>query len=156
MKIFKSLVFVVFAVLVFTACDDKNGYVSQKIKGDEVLIDTNNKIAWVNGSEGCKTYVANKDDMKTKFSKTPAEAVEYCENLEYAGNSDWRLPTAAELSRLTLDVQKADIKLNYAFDKCKRMVASGDKFVQTEKSDDPGAVLDEAAGGAGIRCVTSH
>lgn len=62
------------------------------VNGDEIVKDTVTGLVW----QG--TYVA---------SMVWKEALEYCENLEYAGFSDWRLPNRDELISL-INYDKAD------------------------------------------------
>ena len=62
------------------------------VNGDEIVTDTVTGLVW----QG--TYVA---------SRVWKEALEYCENLEYAGFSDWRLPNRNELISL-INYDKAD------------------------------------------------
>ncbi len=54
--------------------------------GDEIVIDSTTKLMWT------KTHSSS--DKKWK------DALEYCENLTYAGFSDWRLPNKNELASL--------------------------------------------------------
>jgi hypothetical protein len=54
---------------------------------DEVVIDHVTGLTWQREDDGVK--------------RTWSEAVEYCENLTWAGHSDWRLPTKKELLGIT-------------------------------------------------------
>lgn len=58
---------------------------SFNIKSDTVVIDTNTGLIWQ------KTY---------SIAKSWEDALSYCENLTYAGYSDWRLPNKNELASL--------------------------------------------------------
>lgn len=60
---------------------------TEKIGDDEIVRDSVTGLVWQ------KTY---KDNVKTF-----ADALSTCENLEYAGKSDWRLPNKNELASLT-------------------------------------------------------
>ena len=55
------------------------------LEGDEIVTDTETGLIWQNGYAAYKTW---------------QEALKYCENLEYAGYSDWRLPNINELISL--------------------------------------------------------
>ena len=70
-----------------------------------VVIDQNKKLMWQDG---------NSEEMKQEDNF--ADAVNYCESLEYAGFDDWRLPNIIEL-RSTLDFSGIgnDGLLNVAF-----------------------------------------
>ena len=61
-------------------------FTSSTIKGDEIITDSETGLIWQ------KTY----DETKKKWS----DALAYCENLTYAGYSDWRLPNINELLSL--------------------------------------------------------
>ena len=56
--------------------------VSTAANGDQIITDSVTGLIWQ------KTYASN---------KTWKEALEYCEGLDYAGYTDWRLPNAAEI-----------------------------------------------------------
>ena len=66
-------------------------YTSQTLNGDEVVSDSSTDLMWQ------KTAVSN---------KTWNEALKYCNDLEYAGKSDWRLPNKNELVTL-IDYSKS-------------------------------------------------
>ena len=68
-------------------------YTSETVNGEEAIRDSSTKLLWQ------KSFVSE---------KTWKEALEYCENLEYAGYSDWRLPNKNELATL-LDYSKMPI-----------------------------------------------
>ena len=57
---------------------------SATVNGDVIVTDTETGLIWQ------KTYVV----------KTWQQALDYCENLTYAGYSDWRLPNKNELASL--------------------------------------------------------
>ena len=61
-------------------------FTSSVVGDDEIVTDTTARLIWQ------KQYSAGKVDW--------AGALDYCENLEYAGYSDWRLPNLNELSSL--------------------------------------------------------
>ena len=68
-------------------------YTSETVNGDEAIRDSSTNLLWQ------KSYVSG---------KTWDQALEYCENLKYAGYSDWRLPNINELTTL-LDYSKTKI-----------------------------------------------
>ena len=68
-------------------------FTSKKINGDIVVTDAVTGLTWK------KEYIKDVD-WET--------ALKYCENLDYAGRTDWRLPNKNELASL-LNVNKSDI-----------------------------------------------
>ena len=63
-----------------------SSFTSSMINGDEIITDSETGLIWQ------KTY----DETEKKWS----DALAYCENLTYAGYSDWRLPNINELLSL--------------------------------------------------------
>ena len=63
--------------------------------GDEVVFDSETNLMWQ------KTYFSGEDGVNWGV------ALAYCENLEYAGYTDWRLPNKNELATL-VDYSRAD------------------------------------------------
>ena len=68
-------------------------YTSETVDGEEAIRDSSTNLLWQ------KTSVSD---------KSWKEALEYCENLTYAGYSDWRLPNKSELTSL-LDYSKTEV-----------------------------------------------
>ncbi|MBO4710841.1 DUF1566 domain-containing protein [bacterium] len=64
---------------------DAANYTSETANGQEAIRDSSTNLLWQ------KTY---------ESGKTWDEALKYCEDLEYAGYSDWRLPNINELTTL--------------------------------------------------------
>jgi hypothetical protein len=62
-----------------------NTFTSQNAEGKEVLFDSTTDLMWQRESASDKTW---------------KEALSYCENLEYAGYTDWRLPNKNEFATL--------------------------------------------------------
>ena len=63
----------------------ESSFIIYKKNDDEIVFDRNSDLIWK------KTY---------ETDKTLKEALSYCENLTYAGYSDWRLPNKNELASL--------------------------------------------------------
>ena len=121
---------------------------SETVGVDELLVDSINKLSWVNGSHACNI---NADAAMT----ASMDAVSYCKTLEFAGHSDgWRAPTSAEMSDMIIHADRLDVQLNYRNPSCQFMAAS-DGFVQTENNMEPGKIV-ESAVNSGTRCVREN
>ena len=114
---------------------------------DEILIDKIAKLTWVNGSHGCKI---NADAAQTATT----DVIQHCESLDFGGFQDWRAPTSAEISEMTINANNLAITLNYRNPNCQFMAAS-DGFVQTENNSQPGKIV-ESAVNSGSRCVRGN
>lgn len=109
---------------------------SETVGVDEMLVDSINKRSWVNGSHACNI---NADTAIT----ASMDAVEYCDTLEFAGQSDWRAPTSVEMADMIVNANRLDVQLNYRNSKCQFM-ATSDGFVQTENNIKPGEIVKSA------------
>ena len=114
---------------------------------DEKLVDNIAKLSWVNGSHACQI---NADAAMT----ATMDVVAYCEDLEFAGQDNWRAPTSAEIADMIVNADRLDIQLNYRNPNCQFM-ATSDGFVQTENTSEPGKLV-ESAVNSGSRCVTEN
>lgn len=65
--------------------DNPRNFIESTVDGDVIVTDSLTGLVWQ------KTYVTE---------KTPQEAIDYCDALTYAGQTDWRLPTVEELASL--------------------------------------------------------
>ena len=81
----KILVLAAFAIAIFAFLPLFAAFNSSTVKGDVIVTDSETGLVWQ------KSYVGD---------KTWKEALAYCENLTYAGYSDWRLPDKNELASL--------------------------------------------------------
>ncbi len=91
--------------------------------------------------------------------KTPTEATAQCENLNFAGYSDWRLPTKAESKVFHSGMNAQGDVPKQAFSGCTAEVVS-DGYVRTKKGADKygGTAGDPInfSGGANVRCVRDN
>ncbi|HOW50431.1 MAG TPA: DUF1566 domain-containing protein [bacterium] len=75
------------------ACEDaeiaKETFTAQTINGDEVLVGAVTDLMWQSYKEG--------DVFSYLKQKGIAESEQYCADLDWAGFTDWRLPTIDEL-----------------------------------------------------------
>ena len=68
-------------------CADKNLSVNDSVENEPTLFDNNLGLEW-------------QQNLSPESFDSQEEAIDYCENLEYGGHSDWRLPNKDELSSL--------------------------------------------------------
>lgn len=72
-------------------------------RSEEYVIDDQNKLMWQD----------NYDTVKIRLNQE--NAVKYCENLSFAGFSDWRLPDREEYKTIIDKTRKDELKINRAF-----------------------------------------
>ncbi len=80
-------------------CTKSSFKIDKSVKNEETVKDENLKIEWMRKSS------------ESKY--TWEEAVEYCENLEYGGHDDWRLPKPKEMLFSTLSLNMLDTDRNF-------------------------------------------
>ncbi|GEM_PF-4842762 len=119
-------------------------------ENDQMLLQKMTNLSWVNGINGChtKTNLQQNTDI---MDGTVVGATKFCEDLDYGGHMDWRIPTQDEVSVMIIAAVADKVTLNYINPNCQAMITS-DGFVQTEKTADPGKKIDNF-GNFGIRCV---
>lgn len=116
------------------------------IDGTETLLDTDTGLVWVNDIQFCFAGVTRPEDSNCGVLS----------DMAVAGFTDWRLPTSAEMSGITLAVDADEnTTLNYINPSCAVMTAS-DGWVFTENSNAPGMLSMVEPGNAGVRCVTEQ
>jgi hypothetical protein len=108
----------------------------------EILIDTETNLVWVNDIRGCFAGVV-----------TP---MTQCEMLDFAGRTDWRTPTVAEMSELLTEIAAREMNLNYINATCGLMSTNEMTWVFTENTDMPGETTTATPGNAGLRCVAMN
>lgn len=80
-------------------------FLNAKIYRDDtqkVVVDDSAKLMWQDSIEN------------VKVTKNHYDALEYCENLEYAGYSNWRLPNIQEYKKIVYKKNRAS-NINFAF-----------------------------------------
>lgn len=125
------------------------------------LEDVSTKLQWVNSSPGCLPYSAgiSEESIKTQTN-------DYCSNLVFLKQNDWRVPTATELSMFLIKANKYNEKLFYKNAGCPRLIgldmttynASDIKLskiitVNTHNNPPIGEIKPWVRLNAGIRCV---
>ena len=84
----KKNVFALFLICFLAACGGSGGSFSLETEnGDNVVV-----------GKGLMWYYSDGSDPLHLFNQTAySEAVKFCDDLDYAGHNDWRLPTIDEL-----------------------------------------------------------
>lgn len=137
------------------------------VGGGETVVDSTTSLEWISDTqldtngEGC-VNPANSGPTE------PSAADSRCVTQSYAGHSDWRAPTAAELTELTTSVVAEGFTLKYLNPACPALVGT-DGIVRTENANSAAATAFPSAGpgdllgtalsalpggvNAGVRCV---
>ncbi|GEM_PF-4477626 len=152
-----AITFLILAIPAYFSCSSAGKISTQKpgplslslIHEEAIVKDSQTGLVWVNSKNACYLHRIG----PVSISDTPQKAIDHYSNLTFAGNSEWRLPTDAELSDFVIKTKSQNLQLAYIFEGCKTIIAANGKFVKTEKSDEAGIIEDMIAGGAGVRCV---
>lgn len=116
------------------------------VDGAETLLDTRTGLVWVNDVAFCFAGITRPEDS----------SCEVLGEMGVAGLTDWRLPTSAEMSEVTLAVaEDENVTFNFINPSCAVMTAS-DGWVFTENSTAPGTISMIEPGNAGVRCVSGQ
>ncbi len=162
MKISKRYLLPLITLSLFIACSPKpksNRFKITNLNDEITITDTKTKLEWVNGSEfkefdGCKGF----PKKPTNTEAFIREAVfKHCENLTFAGHSDWRVPTASENQRFVIATKSVNITPYYTIKACPRVIgARGEKIVSinTHNTKPIGEINSWVDGtNGGVRCV---
>ncbi len=118
-----------------------------------VMQDKTTSLEWVNGSGGCHPMTPGKTQAVAL-----AESLKHCDDLVYAGHSDWRVPTPNEIKEFNVEMGEAGITPFYANPSCPRVVGLNDRAtdlstVSTHNTPPIGTVAAWMNSNAGVRCV---
>lgn len=101
--------------------------------GGEILIDSVTKLTWVNDKAlDTRGFGCLNPSMVGPIA--PSEANARCDIQQFAGFTDWRAPTAEELSKLVKDATATGTKLNYLAAACGAVIGSNG-IVRTENTN---------------------
>lgn len=134
-------------------------------RSGRTLIDTTTNLQWINqttvdsSGDGCVSPMA-------VGPTEPAQADSRCNLQNFAGHSDWRAPTSAELAEIITATASVDgVALKYINPMCPAVVGT-DGIVRTENANAAVGTTTQAGGslgtslsqlptgaGAGVRCV---
>ena len=148
---YQKLLLAALALLLFSACDAIPGtgedgdapihpFAVNDAKG--IAINTETHLIWQNDNIG---------------HGTREEAVTRCEALDFAGITDWKLPTSAQSRSFHAGMNAQGDTPRQAFARCTAEVTS-DGYVRTKKGaekygGEPGDSIN-FTGGANIRCIS--
>lgn len=132
------------------------------ISGDTIDRDNQTKLDWI-GSIGTLSS-ACMPNMAADAEETEVEASKaHCENLTFAGYSDWRVPTSAENSDYIKAMQDAGKTPYYLSSTCPRVIGvdsdTSAQIVNTHNADPVGAItpwstfLESDITSFGVKCV---
>ena len=139
---------VLITVFTFASCDkdEKEEIESERFTKEmytadnfETIKDNETKLEWVNDTRGCFAGIVTPNMQ--------------CADTDFADFSDWRTPTADEMSTLIKEIASKNMKLNYINTSCAIMSTSEEVWVFTENSSTPGQKTTQKPGNAGLRCV---
>jgi hypothetical protein len=104
-------------------------YSSQVINEEEVVIDNNTGLIWQQS-----TADTNGDGWLTSSDQLPYEdASVYCQNLSYAGRTNWRIPTIVELESI-VDYGRYYPAINPIFEVQTSLYSSAEHWTSTVES----------------------
>jgi len=171
-KLALSMLAVSIVSILFTGCDSSsssnNGelgdtmpttrFMSMSMMDQDIMQDTNTSLEWVNGTKvagvatGCLPVVPGSD-----VDEINAIALNHCDNLMFAGHSDWRVPSIMEVQEFTVEMQKAAMTPFYANPACPRLVGLDTnntiETINTHNTDPIGMINPWTNLNAGVRCV---
>lgn len=120
------------------------------LNSGKVVVDSETDLTWANHeSDACLGI-----ELPSEITDSPAESIAYCDTLDYAGSTNWRLPTEDELVDFVQKTESQGLELDYQFPNCQTVVAQNGRFVKTENTDEAGAAYDTVSTAVGTRCVT--
>ena len=130
-----------------------------------VMRDKTTGLEWVNGlAPNSSKTVTGCHPMAPGLSTdgVVAEANNFCDTLNFAGHTDWRVPKVTELQKYTVDMKAAGLTPFYQNPSCPRVVGFNTNSngmtttistVNTHNTDPIGKVNPWGSKNAGVRCV---
>jgi len=128
-------------------------FATMSMNNQTLTRDVTTNLEWVNGPGGCHPMVPGKTEQ-VAFD----EAEAHCLNLDFAGHTDWRVPTIGEIQTFTVEMQNANLTPYYQNAACPRVVGYNNDKTQiqntnTHNTPPIGTISDWGELNAGVRCV---
>ncbi len=134
-------------------------YRAMCVRGNELPISSFTILTAVNGDITVTDSTTGLIWQKTYVSKTWPEALAYCENLDYAGYTDWRLPDKNELASLLnhnkLVLPRSDFPDMPEHSEFWSSSSSSTSYAFLVEFDDCGVVERSKVGIHNVRCIRS-
>ena len=125
-----------------------------------VMRDKTTGLEWVNGlAANSSKMITGCHPMQAGLSTdgVVTEANNFCNNLDFGGHTDWRVPRVTELKKYTVDMKAAGLTPFYQNLSCPRVVGfNADNTISTintHNTDPVGKVNPWGSSNAGVRCV---
>jgi len=156
-------------ILVLAGCqnsvpqkDEPSRFEKVIILNDTVIKDKKTSLMWAesygsNGQKSCQAHHKATNEQNDKLL-----AKQHCQNLQFAGFSDWRVPTASEMQEYIRAMEKAGLKPYYEHPSCPRVFAINNTeavTINTRNRLPVGAItkyeqlLKESGSSFGVKCV---
>lgn len=138
-------------------------FTNKTVSGDTVEQDNQKKLQWV-GSAGADGNACQANRTADTEAGAVASANDHCFSLVFAGQNDWRVPTAAEQSEMLKEMLAAGQTPFYTVPSCPRLMGvdgTTAKAVNTHNTDPVGALTAWSAllqlpkTNYGVKCVRS-
>ena len=130
---------------------------SLTVNEDKVMMDVNHRKMWVSDGDQSKHAC-----LAVPTPADYSQVENFCENLDFAGFTNWRKPSARELSNFVKDTVKADVLPAY-YAPCQLLIATNDaskdvavitRYGVAAEKGALGDVIDPApTSKVGLRCV---
>ncbi len=141
-----------------------NGRFSSMTMNEEIVMrDSETNLEWVNGLTPSSTKPETGCHPMPPGLATDgviAEAQFFCENLDFATHTDWRVPSTSEIQKYTADMKSSGLIPFYQNPQCPRVVGIDSdgailsvSTVNTHNTPPTGTINDWEARNAGVRCV---
>lgn len=159
----------ILSALIFSGCSDSSTtannpsnitprFVAMSMNEQIVMQDMTTGLEWVNGTENVNV-IHGCFPMGAGFTQERAQtdANDFCENLDFASHTDWRLASDLEIQEYTLQMNISGFTPFYANPACPRVIGKnidGElRTINTHNTNPIGTIKEWESLNAGVRCV---